>query len=110
MIRIASLSLAALLAMLSLDAQALDWRYAKVRSISTPQEVDSVVNQDCAPPRPDQPHGRVMVVTFGGGKSVHWRAFNLSDDDKYEVGEEIRIELTECHMRHAPVPTAASAP
>ena len=110
MIRIVPLSLAALLAMLSLEVQAEDWRYAKVRSISTLEEVDSVVNQDCAPPRPDHPHGRVMVVTFGGGKSVHWRAFNLSDDDKYVVGEEIRIELTECHLRHAPAPAAASAP
>ena len=107
---------ACMLAMASVVASpavhASDWRQAHVRSISARSDVDSAVDVECAPQRPDQPGLKVIVVSYRVGKSLKWRAFNLAADDTYAVGDEIIVNLTDCLLARQPQPgdVAASAP
>ncbi len=97
---------------LSTAAHAGDWRQARVRSISARPDVDSAVDLECAPQRPEQPAQKVIVVSYRVGKSLQWRAFNLAADDAYAVGDEIIVNVTDCLLARQPRPgdVAASAP
>ena len=108
--RICTVALAGVL--VSATVQAGDWRQAHVRSISARSDVDSAVDVECAPPRPDQSGLKVMVVSYRVGKSLQWRAFNLSADDTYAVGDEIIVNIASCLYARQPQPAdvAASAP
>jgi hypothetical protein len=105
-----SLSLAA--AAVPFAAHGDDWRRARVRSIGPRAQVDPAVNVDCAPPRPAQPDAPVLVLSFRVGKSQQWRAVNLSPDDAFAVGEDVRVDLSGCSLRRldGPAARAASAP
>ncbi len=93
----------------SAAAHAGDWRRAHVHSISTRAGIDSSVNLECAPERPDQPGLKVMVVTYRVGKSLQWRAINLSADDVYAVGDEAIVNVTSCQVLRVAQPTDAPA-
>lgn len=104
--------LAAAATLASAAVQAGDWRQARVRSISPRAEVDSAVDLECAPPRPDQPGLSVLVVSYRVGKSLQWRAFNLAADDAYAVGDDVVINVASCLVARQPqaADVAASAP
>ncbi len=103
------LSLVMVCAAASPAAHAGDWRQAHVRSVSTLSEVDSAVDLTCAPKRPDQPELKVAVVSFRVGKSLQWRAINLSADDRYSAGEEVVVNLVDCSIARQPQPADATA-
>jgi len=109
---IRALSLIMVCAVAMPAAHAGDWRQARVLGVSTLSEVDSAVDLTCAPSRPNQPDLKVAVVSFRVGKSLRWRAFNLSPDDRYAAGEEVVVNLVDCSIARQPQPadTTASGP
>ncbi len=100
------------LAAVSAAALAGDWRQARVRGVGPRPAEDSAINLDCAPAHPGAEAARVLVVSYGTGKSHTWRAFDLSADDRYAVGDEVVVNIAECRVarRIRPADAAASAP
>ena len=98
------------LAAISAAAVAGDWRQARVRGVGPRPAEDSAINLDCAPAHPEAAAPRVLVISYRTGKSHMWRAFDLSADDSYAVGDEVVVNIAECRVAHRIQPDAAAAP
>lgn len=97
--------------MLSTNAVfAIDWRQAHVRSVGPRPDADSSIDLRCAPEHPGEDATKVLVVSNRVGKSHAWRAFNLSADDIYAVGDEVIIDIANCHVARMPSDEGPAAP
>ncbi len=110
--KLATTLVAVALAAASGAALAGDWRQARVRGVGPRPSEDSAINLDCAPRHSDTATTRVLVISYGSGKSHTWRAFDLAADDHYAVGDEVVVNVAECRVAHRiqPADAAASTP
>ncbi len=90
-------------------ALAGDWRQARVRGVGPRPAEDSAINLDCAPVHPEAAATRVLVISYRSGKSHAWRAFDLSADDHYAVGDEVVVNIAECRVVRMIQPADAAA-
>jgi hypothetical protein len=97
------------LAALSAAALAGDWRQARVRGVGPRPAQDSAINLDCAPAHPEAAAPTVLVISYRVGKSHVWRAFDLSADEHYAVGDEVVVDVAGCRVAHRTLRADAAA-